>query len=470
MIELKPSRNFLSDLRDNQIAALWMLIGSKRCFDRVTPNGWQFLFWAVLACLANTLFSWLTAGGAGHFNLQGLVSYLLWPFIALIAGIFLAQRSGLGRLMLVPAMLWLIADVNVALLQSFVQFLGQIDRLPDMSYEYLPTIFLVLFVWQTVAVFWVFARALHWPWWEQALILVGIIITLTIWQSSVSSQPIWKVEESRITLPEAAIYAQPRLLDDVLSQMQSSTPGQSNWYFMGIAGAGYQDVFKSEVDRIQRQFDTRFGTYGRSIELVNNKATFISQPIATKTSIERSLARIGQQMNPDSDVLFLYMTSHGLPNVFELANEPIDMQSIDPQWLRETLDRSGIRWRVIVISSCYSGSFIPALQSPDTLIITASSADRTSFGCTNEADYTYFGRAFFDEALRAQHSFKGAFEMANGRIKQWEKAQGFPHSQPQFKLGQNMALMLPQFESRLFPPDMLATPATQPVLAARAAP
>ena len=133
MIELKPSRNFLSDLRDNQIAALWMLIGSKRCFDRVTPNGWQFLFWAVLACLANTLFSWLTAGGAGHFNLQGLVSYLLWPFIALIAGIFLAQRSGLGRLMLVPAMLWLIADVNVALLQSFVQFLGQIDRLPDMS-------------------------------------------------------------------------------------------------------------------------------------------------------------------------------------------------------------------------------------------------------------------------------------------------------------------------------------------------
>lgn len=469
MIELKPSRNFLSDLRDNQIAAWWMLVGSRRCFDWVTPNGWQFLFWAVLACLANTLFSWLTANGAGHFNLQGLVSYLLWPFIALIAGIFLAQRSGLGRLMLVPAMLWLIADVNVALLQSLIQFLGQLDRLPDLSYEYLPTIFLVLFVWQTVAVFWVFARALHWPWWEQALILVGIIITLTIWQSSVSSQPIWKVEESRITLPEAAIYAQPRLLDDVLSQMQASIAGQSNWYFMGIAGAGYQDVFKSEVDRIQRQFDTRFGTYGRSIGLVNNKATFISQPIATKTSIERSLARIGQQMNPDSDVLFLYMTSHGLPNVFELANEPIDMQSIDPQWLRETLDRSGIRWRVIVISSCYSGSFVSALQSPDSLIITASSAERASFGCTNEANYTYFGRAFFDEALRAQHSFKSAFDMANGRIKQWEKAQGFPHSQPQFKLGQNMALMLPQFESRLFPPDILATSVSQPMLTAQAA-
>ena len=468
MIELKPSKNFLSDLRDNQIAAMWMLIGSTRCFNWVTPNGWQFLFWAVLACLANTLFSWLTAGGAGHFNLQGLVSYLLWPFIALIAGVFLAQRSGLGRMVLVPALLWLVADFNIALLQSFSQFLGQLDHLPDWSYGSLPTIFLVLFVWQTVAVFWVFARAMKWPWWEQVLILGGTIITLTIWQSSVNSQPIWKVEEQRITLPEAAIYAQPRLLDDVLSQMQSSVAGQSSWYFMGVAGAGYQNVFKSEVDRIQRQFDTRFGTYGRSVALINNKDTFVSQPIATKTSIERSLARIGQQMNPDTDVLFLYMTSHGLPSVFELANEPIDMQSIDPQWLRETLDRSGIRWRVVVISSCYSGSFVSALQSPDTLVITASAEDRTSFGCNNEADYTYFGRAFFDEAMRSQHSFKSTFDVAVGRLKQWEKAQGFDHSQPQFKLGQNMALMLPQFESRLFPPNILATPSSQRMETGRA--
>ena len=462
MINLKPSRNFFSDLLDNQIAAMWMLIGSRRCFDWVTPNGWQFLFWAVFACSANTLFSWLSTDGDGHFNGQGLVSYLLWPFIALIAGIFLAQRSGLGRLMLVPAMLWLIADVNIALLQSFIQYLGQIDRLPDSAYGLLPSLFMVLFVWQTVAVFWVFSRALKWPWWERLLILVATIVTLTVWQSAVRSQPIWKVEEQRVTLPEAAIYAQPRLLDDVLSQLQKGTLGQSNWYFMGVAGAGYQDVFKSEIDRIQRQFDTRFGTYGRSVALVNNIKTFSTQPIATKISIERSLARVGQQMNTDTDVLFLYMTSHGAPGIFELADEPINMQSIDPQWLRETLDRSGIRWRVIVISACFSGSFIPALQSPDTLIITASAADRASFGCSNEADYTYFGRAFFDEALRSQNNFRSAFDVAVGKIHQWEKAQGFPSSQPQYKLGQNMALMLPQFESRLFPPDVM-TSAAQPI-------
>jgi hypothetical protein len=34
------------------------------------------------------------------------------------------------------------------------------------------------------------------------------------------------------------------------------------------------------------------------------------------------------------------------------------------------------------------------------LIITAAAADKPSFGCTDDADFTYFGRAFFDESLR----------------------------------------------------------------------
>jgi len=456
MIELKPSHRFLDDLRDNQIAALWMLVGSRRALRLVTPSAMQFVFLALLAVLANTLFSWLTAGGVGHFNLQGLVSYLLWPFIALIAGIFLAQRQGLGRLMLVPAILWLTADINIALTQSALQYLGQIDRLPDWSYPIMPTVFLMLFLWQSVSVMWVFGRQLGWPWWEHGLILAGTIMILTIWQSALDSQPIWKTEEQVYRLPETALYAQPRLLDDALSQLQQGVLGETNWYFLGVGGAGYQDVFQFEVEQTQKQFDTRFGTVGRSVGLINNQNSQDSLPMATKTSIERSLARIGQQMNPDEDVLFLFMTSHGLQNLFELSNEPIDMQSIDPQWLRESLDRSGIRWRVVVISACYSGSFIPALQSPDTVIITAADADKTSFGCGNEPEYTYFGQAFFAEAMRNESSLEKAFIAAKKRIRAMEREQGYDPSEPQMRVGRNIAVMLPQFEARLFPPSPLA--------------
>ncbi|TCB37608.1 peptidase C13 family protein [Acinetobacter sp. ANC 4910] len=457
-IDFKPSINFWHDFKSNQMAGLWLFLGSRRALQIVHPSILQLIFWGILGGCANTLFSWLSAGEVGEFNSQGLVSYALWPFIALIVGIFLSQRVNNPRLMLVPALLWLVLDTHIALLQSFIQYLGMIDILPYAFYDYLPTIFMVLFVWQSLAVVWVFARELKWPWWERALIMLATLFTLVVWQMSVKSQPIWKVEDVPPTFAEDAFYAQSRLLNKNLQAIEYGEFAQSHWYFLGVAGASYQDVFMSEVKRIREQFDTRFGTFGRSMILVNNPATRTEIPIASRTSMELALKRIGQQMNRESDVLFLYMTSHGLQNEFEMENAPLDLAQVDPKWLRDALDRSGIRWRVIVISACYSGSFVSALQNDNTLIITASAADRASFGCSNEADYTYFGRAFFDQAMREQHSMKDAFAQAKDTVAQWETAQGFDPSEPQWSIGKNMELMLPQLEQRLFPPTTTTPP------------
>lgn len=451
MIDFKPSINFWHDFKSNQTAGMWLFLGSRRSLQIVRPSILQLIFWGILGGSANSLFSWLSSGEVGEFNPQGLISYALWPFIALIVGIFLSQRINNPRLMLVPALLWLVLDTHIALLQSLIQYLGYIDVLPYIFYDYLPMIFMVLFVWQSLAVVWVFSRELKWPWWERAMIVAATLFTLVVWQMSVKSQPIWKVEETPPTFAEDAFYAQSRVLSKSLEDVQYGEFAQSHWYFLGVAGAGYQDVFKSEVERIKEQFDTRFGTFGRSIMLVNNPETRTKTPIASRTSMEMALRRIGQQMNRESDVLFLYMTSHGLPNQFEMENAPIDLNDVDPKWLKDTLDKSGIRWRVIVISACYSGSFVPALQDDNTLIITASAADRASFGCSNEADYTYFGRAFFDQAMREQTSVSAAFEQTKGTVAQWEKAQGFEASEPQWSIGKNMEFMLPQLEQRLFP-------------------
>ncbi|OTG70689.1 peptidase C13 family protein [Acinetobacter sp. ANC 4169] len=451
MIDFKPSINFWHDFKSNQTAGMWLFLGSRRSLQIVRPSILQLIFWGILGGSANSLFSWLSADEIGEFNSQGLISYALWPFIALIVGIFLSQRINNPRLMLVPALLWLVLDTHIALLQSLIQYLGYIDVLPYMFYDYLPTIFMVLFVWQSLAVVWVFSRELKWPWWERALIVAATLFTLVVWQMSVKNQPIWKVEESPPSFAEDAFYAQSRILNKSLESIQYGEFAQSHWYFLGVAGAGYQDVFKSEVERIKEQFDTRFGTFGRSMVLVNNPETRTQIPIASRTSMEMALRRIGQQMNKESDVLFLYMTSHGLANQFEMENDPIDLNDVDPKWLKDTLDKSGIRWRVIVISACYSGSFVPALQDDNTLIITASAADRASFGCSNEADYTYFGRAFFDQAMREQMSIQGAFEQTKKTVAQWETAQGFEASEPQWSIGKNMEFMLPQLEQRLFP-------------------
>ena len=443
-------QRFSLNFAANIIATLWMLVGSTRAFSWVKPTFIQFAVFAILALGSNVLFSWLAAANGSVFNEQGLVSYLIWPMIILLGGIILARRAGNQALVFVPVILWLVADTLSALLQSLVQFFGSYGWLPSWSYSFLPILFLVLFLWQTLALLWIFFRRLRISWWERIIVLVGAVALLTIWQRNVADQPIFKQIPVEPVLEEAALYEQPRLLQQALDRIDPSIPGKSDWYFMGVAGFSDQNVFRSEINKVRELFDVRFGTSGHSLALINNNYTWLDEPIATKTSILRGLKTIGQQMNADEDVLFLTLSSHGDENVIQLANPPLAMDDLDATWLREALDASGIRWRVIVVSACYSGSFIDELASPTTVIITASAADKMSFGCTNSAEMTYFGQAFFAESLRENTSFSDAFKDAAYRVQERELYMGFEPSEPQMVIGSLMETALPAFEQVLF--------------------
>ncbi|MBA2056978.1 peptidase C13 family protein [Psychrobacter cryohalolentis] len=443
-------QRFSLNFAANIIATLWMLVGSTRAFSWVKPTFVQFAVFALLALGSNILFSWLAAPDGSIFNEQGLVSYLIWPMIILLGGIILARRAGNQALVFVPVVLWLVADTLSALLQSLVQFLGSYSWLPDWSYSFLPTLFLVLFLWQTLALLWIFSRRLRIPWWERIIVLIGAVALLTIWQRNVADQPIFKQIPVEPVLEEAALYEQPRLLQEALARIDPSIPGKSDWYFMGVAGFSDQNVFRSEINKVRELFDVRFGTSGHSLALINNNYTWLDEPIATKTSILRGLKRIGQQMNADEDVLFMTLSSHGDQDFIHLSNPPLAMDNLDATWLRESLDASGIRWRVIVVSACYSGSFIDELASPTTVVITASATDKMSFGCTNSAEMTYFGQAFFAESLRENTSFSAAFKDAAYRVKEREISMGFEPSEPQMVIGSLMETALPAFEQVLF--------------------
>ena len=115
---------------------------------------------------------------------------------------------------------------------------------------------------------------------------------------------------------------------------------------------------------------------------------------------------------------------------------------------------SGIKWKIIVISACYSGGFIEALKDDNTLILTASDATHTSFGCETDSDFTWFSKAYFDQALREQaqqgrYSFTEAFERAKVLVAEREKAAGHEPSNPQMHLGSAMREKLKELEARL---------------------
>ena len=74
--------------------------------------------------------------------------------------------------------------------------------------------------------------------------------------------------------------------------------------------------------------------------------------------------------------------------------------------------------------------FIESLKDDTTMIITASRKDRTSFGCSDDAEFTYFGNAFFLHALEETNSFTEAFPIAASTA--WEEDENYEHSEPQF--------------------------------------
>jgi hypothetical protein len=155
-------------------------------------------------------------------------------------------------------------------------------------------------------------------------------------------------------------------------------------------------------------------------------------------------------MDRDEDVLVLFLTSHGSESHrFSLELWPLRFKELDPAALRALLDASGIRNRVVIVSACYSGGFIAPLKDEHTAVITASAADRNSFGCSNEAQWTYFGKAYFDEALRGTYSFTQAFENAKPVIAARERADGYDPSDPQMAVGGAIAGTLEALERQL---------------------
>jgi hypothetical protein len=249
---------------------------------------------------------------------------------------------------------------------------------------------------------------------------------------------------------EKAFYAQHDALERELAAIESERPGTADVYVVAAALYAGEDVFMKEIRMITALLKERFDAAGRIVTLVNNAKTLHAHPVASRTSLARSLQHLGEVMNVDEDVLILYLTSHGSEK-HELAVDfrPIRFAPIDPTAVKAALDESGIRWRVIVVSACYSGGFVDALKNDNTLVITASSADRQSFGCGSASDATYLAEALFGQALATTHSFEDAFGRARALIEQWEREKGFTASQPQMHAGPAIRAKLGEIEQRL---------------------
>jgi len=228
---------------------------------------------------------------------------------------------------------------------------------------------------------------------------------------------------------ELGLLAQGRLLDNALAAVPASTPAVE-LYTLTLGGDGKQSVFLRESDYVANMLTTRFGAYGQ-IRLVNHRDHLTDRPMATRENLRRAAQTLAERSGPE-DLVFIYLTSHGTAEHELVLDQPrMELADLPADELATVLAPLKNRDKVIVISSCYSGGFIPALKDERTLIMTASRADRVSFGCSEEANFTYFGDALFAQALNQTDDLEQAFKLAKATVAERELADNFEASEPQ---------------------------------------
>jgi hypothetical protein len=199
---------------------------------------------------------------------------------------------------------------------------------------------------------------------------------------------------------------------------------------------GDQGVFRREATGAAEVVAGRFGS--GSIDVRYNSKTGGG---ATIQALAKSLLAAAYGLDTENDILFLILTSHGSPDGLAVKAGRF-MQTLTPSNLAEMLARTGVRHKVVVISACYSGVFIPHLATPDVLVITAADAEHSSFGCQDKARWTYFGDAFFNVALRQAKSLKDAYVIARALVRKRELSDHFKPSNPLLAGGANVQPLL----------------------------
>lgn len=260
----------------------------------------------------------------------------------------------------------------------------------------------------------------------------------------------------------AAIRAQQRRLDAALAALPAQRPGTPDAYVVTIA-LDSDPVFAREAREAARVLGARYGAGGRTLTLAGPDGTRDDAPHGSISALLLTLAHLGTVMDGAEDVLVLYTTSHGMDLGLAYHYGDSGYGVLSPVKLKAALEEAGITRRVLILSACYSGVFVPVLASPDTAILTAAASTRSSFGCVAENDWTFFGDALINRALRQPVALEEAARMATRSVAEWEAKARFLASLPQVSIGAGAKAWLPSIEATM--PPIASAPVGRPAFA-----
>ncbi|HEX4409377.1 MAG TPA: C13 family peptidase [Xanthobacteraceae bacterium] len=443
---------------------------------RRTPNpplvGLPVLLgFAVLAIAVRVALQFLTAESWHTFNPYGLNSVLAWTALELAAAAFFVHPAVRASALSALLVLAIVVDIVATAIKWGLPQLAINDPTGHASTIITVAIFAVAIIWGLGALARIVQSLEAGPRWRLIGRVVALGLALLIADAALPQAPVflpphfdsrnanwWEAlralhdgnSAEKQLPPELARLeqAQPKMLQSALAELRPQQPGITDVYALGIAGWGEQDVFRKELDGGLTAIASVLPIKGHTVRLINNLQTADAVPLADIRNFKTAVHAIAQVMDKNEDVLVLLMTSHGEQTGFALEL-PGGVAELTPQLVTSTLDSEGIKNRVVIVSACYAGIFLPPLRNDDSIVITAADATHTSFGCTPESEWTYFGDAFFRQSLHPGSDFEIAFNHARVLIQGWEMMDRLQSSNPQAHFGPAVvAKLAPYFATK----------------------
>lgn len=291
------------------------------------------------------------------------------------------------------------------------------------------------------------------PPWTPSLLRMCRIAVWAMVLSSLAACALTPHTEQAKQQSDALLQAQ---LQQVQTQWLNEGPNTHKHVFLGSAQHSQSLVFQRDILAMEKSLQALNATTA-SILLSNQVQTQqLRYPFATVPKLDRVFKQLAAWSHSHPMSLTVLISTHGLPDVLSVNIGNRYYRPLRSAPLKAWLDKLHPRTRVtLLLSACYSGSFVDALQGPNTLVLSASAADRNSFGCSYNEKNTWFIGQLLGTHFAPQNTWDDVFAATRSGVEQQELAQRVsPPSNPQIRGPETLRKMrLSQWFSQATSPD-----------------
>jgi Peptidase C13 family len=233
-----------------------------------------------------------------------------------------------------------------------------------------------------------------------------------------------------------------RIKSDALLKQQLSVVDQQGAgapagriLFAGFAMNSQSKAFRADVvttEKLVRSIDPNAVIFKLNNPVSGQEADW---PFATAENMSLVLTKLTALARPQDKVVIL-MSTHGNVDLLSIHFDGKYYPHITSAWLNQTL--TGLRGKqtMLILSACYSGSFIEPVSGPSRIVLTASAKDRNSFGCQFQSNNTYFIDALINQSDMQDRSVIDIMNKAKVNVEKREVEQKLsPPSMPQMSVG-----------------------------------